>query len=86
MGLFLTIYKGVKALVSVGGWTGSLYYSSAVATSENRTAFVGAITSLAKAYNLDGVDFEYVPVLHTAPCVHHHIVGNTQTNKGLDVI
>jgi len=86
MDLLLTIHKGVKALVSVGGWTGSLYYSSAVATSENRTAFVGAITSLAKTYNLDGIDFEYVPALHVAPYVHYHIAGNTQTSKGLVVI
>ena len=86
MGLFLTIYKGVKVFASIKGWTGSLYYSSAVATSENQTAFVSAITSLTKAYNLDGIDFEYVPVLHAAPCVHRHIAGNTQTNKGSVVI
>lgn len=86
MNLSLTIYKGVKALASLGGWTGSLYYSSAVATSENRTAFVGAITSLVKTYNLDGIDFEYVPVLHATPCIYHYIAGNTQTSKGLVVI
>ncbi|KXN85555.1 Chitinase A1 [Leucoagaricus sp. SymC.cos] len=50
---------GVKALVSIGGWTGSRYFSSAVATPENRTTFVGAVTSLAKNYNLDGIDFDW---------------------------
>lgn len=50
--------KGVKALVSIGGWTGSRFFSSAVATPENRTAFVGAVTSLVKTYKLDGIDFE----------------------------
>lgn len=50
---------GVRALVSIGGWTGSMYYSSAVATAENRTAFVGAVTSLVKQYNLDGIDFDW---------------------------
>jgi len=76
----------MKVFASIKGWTGSLYYSSAVATSENQTAFVSAITSLTKAYNLDGIDFEYIPVLHATPCIHHHIVGNTQTNKGSVVI
>ncbi|KAI0085037.1 chitinase [Irpex rosettiformis] len=51
--------KGVKVLVSVGGWTGSRYYSSHVATPENRTAFVKTITDLKTTYNLDGVDFDW---------------------------
>ncbi|KAI0784678.1 chitinase [Abortiporus biennis] len=50
---------GVKALVSVGGWTGSLFYSSAVATAENRTAFVKTITNFATKYKLDGIDFDW---------------------------
>ncbi len=52
--------KGVKALVSIGGWTGSLYYSANVATAENRTAFVKTVVDLATTYNLDGIDFELV--------------------------
>ena len=51
-------FQGVKALVTVGGWTGSLYFSTAVATSENRTAFVKTISDFATKYKLDGVDFE----------------------------
>ena len=47
-------------MVSVGGWTGSLYYSTAVGSPANRTAFVKTVTSLATQYNLDGIDFEYV--------------------------
>ncbi|TFK20651.1 glycoside hydrolase [Coprinopsis marcescibilis] len=49
----------VKAFVSVGGWTGSQYFSSAVATAENRTIFVKTITGLATEYNLDGIDFDW---------------------------
>ncbi|KAI0682991.1 glycoside hydrolase [Cytidiella melzeri] len=49
----------VKVLVSVGGWTGSIYYSSYVATAENRTAFVKTITDLKTTYDLDGVDFDW---------------------------
>ncbi|RPD58688.1 chitinase [Lentinus tigrinus ALCF2SS1-6] len=51
--------NGVKALVSVGGWTGSLYYSTAVGSAANRTAFVKTITNLAQKYNLDGIDFDW---------------------------
>ncbi|KAJ3551491.1 hypothetical protein NM688_g4674 [Phlebia brevispora] len=50
--------NGVKALLSIGGWTGSLYYSANVASAENRTAFVKTVTDLATQYNLDGIDFE----------------------------
>ena len=46
--------------MSVGGWTGSLYYSANVASAENRTAFVKTITDFATKYELDGIDFEYV--------------------------
>ncbi|KAF9444016.1 glycoside hydrolase family 18 protein [Macrolepiota fuliginosa MF-IS2] len=51
--------NGVKALVSIGGWTGSRFFSSAIATPENRTAFMGAVTKLANTYNLDGIDFDW---------------------------
>lgn len=52
--------QNVKALVSIGGWTGSKFYSNHVATAANRTAFVKTVTGLATKYNLDGIDFEYV--------------------------
>ncbi|KAI0076134.1 chitinase [Panus rudis PR-1116 ss-1] len=51
--------NGVKALVSVGGWTGSLYWSSAVGSPENRTAFVKTLTDFATQYELDGLDFDW---------------------------
>ncbi|KAJ6491315.1 glycoside hydrolase family 18 protein [Mycena vitilis] len=51
--------NGVSALLSIGGWTGSQYYSTAVATSENRTAFVGAVLALVSRYDLDGIDFDW---------------------------
>ncbi|KAJ7639210.1 chitinase [Roridomyces roridus] len=50
---------GVKALVTVGGWTGSRYWSSNIATAANRTAFVNTLVSLATQYNLDGLDFDW---------------------------
>jgi len=50
----------VSALVSIGGWTGSIYYSTAVGSAQNRTAFVKAVVGLVQKYKLDGIDFEYV--------------------------
>ncbi|RDB20192.1 Chitinase A1 [Hypsizygus marmoreus] len=49
----------VKALVSIGGWSGSRYWSTNVATPEKRTAFVKTVTDFAKKYNLDGLDFDW---------------------------
>ncbi|KAJ7150983.1 glycoside hydrolase family 18 protein [Mycena crocata] len=51
--------SGVTALLSIGGWTGSMYYSTAMATAENRTAFVTAVLGLVSKYNLDGIDFDW---------------------------
>ncbi|KAF5356557.1 hypothetical protein D9758_008231 [Tetrapyrgos nigripes] len=49
----------VQALLSIGGWTGSQYFSTAVATAENRTAFVKAVLGLVSQYSLDGIDFDW---------------------------
>lgn len=51
--------NGVKALVSIGGWTGSRFFSSNVATAHNRTAFVKTVTNFATKYRLDGLDFDW---------------------------
>jgi chitinase len=56
--------QGVKAAVSIGGWAGSLHFSSNVATPANRTAFVKTVTDLAQTYDLDGIDFEQVRLSH----------------------
>lgn len=47
----------VLASVSIGGWTGSQYFSSAV-TPANRSNFVDAVLAMVSQYNLDGCDFE----------------------------
>jgi len=49
----------VKALASVGGWSGSIYWSSNVATAENRTAFVKTLSDFASTNKLDGLDFDW---------------------------
>ncbi|TBU57448.1 glycoside hydrolase [Dichomitus squalens] len=51
--------NGVKAMLTIGGWTGSTYFSSAVATEANRTAFVKTMTGLISKYDLDGLDFDW---------------------------
>jgi len=45
------------ASISIGGWTGSSYFSTAV-TPQNRSTFVKAVLDLTAKYKLDGVDFE----------------------------
>lgn len=56
----LTAGQGVKALVSIGGWTGSLWFSTSFGSAENRTAFLQTCLDLVKEYDLDGLDFEWV--------------------------
>ncbi|KDQ11022.1 glycoside hydrolase family 18 protein [Botryobasidium botryosum FD-172 SS1] len=51
--------NNVKALVSIGGWTGSIHFSTAVSTADNRALFVKAITDMATQYKLDGIDFDW---------------------------
>ncbi|KAF8663385.1 hypothetical protein AX16_000960 [Volvariella volvacea WC 439] len=50
---------GVQALVSIGGWTGSRFWSSNVGSAQNRALFVKTLTDFAKKYNLDGLDFDW---------------------------
>ncbi|KAG2122829.1 glycoside hydrolase family 18 protein [Suillus cothurnatus] len=50
---------GVEAHIAIGGWGGSIYFSSNVATAENRTAFVRTVINFVRQYNLDGVNFDW---------------------------
>lgn len=51
--------NGVAAHVGLGGWTGSLWFSSSVATSSHRTAFVKTVADFADKYKLDGIQFDW---------------------------
>ncbi|KAF8217756.1 glycoside hydrolase [Mycena galopus ATCC 62051] len=51
--------NNVSALLSVGGYDGSKYFSPAVATADNRTAFAKTILNLVTQYDLDGIDFDW---------------------------
>jgi chitinase len=50
--------QGVKARVSIGGWTGSRFWSTSVGSAKNRTAFVKTCLDFVKKYDLDGFDIE----------------------------
>ncbi|KAI9452739.1 chitinase [Russula earlei] len=50
---------GVHAILSIGGWTGSRYFSTAVANSTNRKAFAKAVMGVVTKYHLDGIDFDW---------------------------
>lgn len=56
----MLVLQNVKAGLSIGGWTGSRYFSTHVGSQENRTIFVKAVTDVVAMYNLDGIDFECV--------------------------
>ncbi|OCB89110.1 glycoside hydrolase [Sanghuangporus baumii] len=49
----------VKAILSVGGWGGSRFFSTAVGDETNRTAFIESLLSLVSQYSLDGLDFDW---------------------------
>ncbi|TRM63576.1 glycoside hydrolase family 18 protein [Schizophyllum amplum] len=51
--------NGVTPAVSIGGWAGSRFFSSAVATAENRTAFVKTVLDFATEYELEAIDFDW---------------------------
>ncbi|KAG2338912.1 glycoside hydrolase family 18 protein [Suillus weaverae] len=50
---------GVEAHIAVGGWTGSVWFSSNLATAKNRTAFVQTVVDFVLQYNLDGIQFDW---------------------------
>lgn len=50
--------QGKNASISVGGWSGSQYFSWNFGNAANRTNFVQKCLDLVKKYNLDGLDFE----------------------------
>jgi hypothetical protein len=69
-------------MLSIGGWSGSAYFSSAVATDANRTAFANAIVNVVSQYQFDGIEFECA--LFSSSRVlsaHRPVVGNIPVNK-----
>lgn len=52
--------QGVTAHIGIGGWTGSRWFSSNVATPENRTAFMQTVADFTAQYEFDGINIESV--------------------------
>jgi chitinase len=50
---------GKRVVVSVGGWTGSAYFSSIVASSSLRSTFLQSLLDMVDTYKLDGVDLDW---------------------------
>ncbi|KAF9395356.1 hypothetical protein CPC16_008589 [Podila verticillata] len=51
--------KGVKVLMSIGGWTGSQYFSPLAATQQGRKIFIDGAVQFVQDYNLDGIDIDW---------------------------
>ncbi|KAI8359358.1 glycoside hydrolase superfamily [Mortierella sp. GBAus27b] len=51
--------KNVKVLMSIGGWTGSQYFSPLAATEHGRRTFIDGAIKMVKDYNLDGIDIDW---------------------------
>ncbi|SNX87949.1 related to Chitinase [Melanopsichium pennsylvanicum] len=48
-----------KAVLSLGGWGGSTYFSPAVRTAASRATFIRNINKYYTQYNLDGIDIDW---------------------------
>ncbi|ORX83263.1 hypothetical protein BCR32DRAFT_326455 [Anaeromyces robustus] len=51
--------KSIKVLMSIGGWTGSRYFSKMASSSSNRTKFVKSVKRMIDASNADGIDIDW---------------------------
>ncbi|KAG2035966.1 glycoside hydrolase superfamily [Suillus americanus] len=49
----------VVPVLTIGGWDGSIYFSSSMTTSSNRTTFVQSIVSMVNKYGFQGVEFDW---------------------------
>lgn len=50
---------GKLVRLSIGGWTGSQYFSAAMSTAENRQLLVNNLADVYHTYNLDGIDVDW---------------------------
>ncbi|WVW86237.1 hypothetical protein I302_108279 [Kwoniella bestiolae CBS 10118] len=51
--------NGKRVKLSIGGWTGSQYFSTICGNSWSRSTFVQNILSAYNSYNLDGIDIDW---------------------------
>lgn len=51
--------NGVKVLLSIGGWTGSRWFTPMSASAEGRSKFIAKTLSFVEQFSLDGVDIDW---------------------------
>ncbi|RKP12302.1 glycoside hydrolase [Piptocephalis cylindrospora] len=51
--------KGAKVAVSIGGWTGSKYFSPMAASASHRASFISSTKAMVQQYGLDGIDLDW---------------------------
>ncbi|KAJ1980232.1 hypothetical protein H4R34_002530 [Dimargaris verticillata] len=51
--------KGVKLLISIGGWTGSRYFTPVLGNPGSRDRFIDNIIQFVNQYGIDGVDIDW---------------------------
>ncbi|KAL8276452.1 hypothetical protein RQP46_011154 [Phenoliferia psychrophenolica] len=58
---FVSLAKShkVRPVCSVGGWTGSLYFSSLVSTAASRKSFAKDLSSFATKWGFEGIDLDW---------------------------
>lgn len=59
--------KNVKVLMSIGGWTGSQYFSPLAATEHGRRIFIDGAVKMVKDYNPDGIDIDWYVIASFPP-------------------
>ncbi|KAF9558511.1 glycoside hydrolase family 18 protein [Agrocybe pediades] len=51
--------QGTKIVLSVGGWSGSHWYSQTMSTEENRSKFIQDLVTAVDSFGLDGIDIDW---------------------------
>lgn len=51
--------RGMKVLLSIGGWTYSNNFAAAASTPENRALFTSSSLQLMKDWGMDGIDVDW---------------------------
>ncbi|RKP39621.1 glycoside hydrolase superfamily [Dimargaris cristalligena] len=51
--------KGTKVLISVGGWTGSRFFTPMVASAATRATFINNAVNFVNQFKLDGLDIDW---------------------------
>ncbi|KAG0052947.1 hypothetical protein BGZ83_001873 [Gryganskiella cystojenkinii] len=51
--------NNVKVLMSIGGWTGSQYFSPLAASKQSRKVFIDGAIDMIRQNNLDGIDIDW---------------------------